>query len=187
MQTFLPFPSFAKSAKVLDRRRLNNQRNEALILLKSLLGLYEGRGWRSHYVAKMWAGYEGALADYGTAICYEAIARGTNCTVLDQIEELIEEHDLNTRSKPPWLGKGTFHVSMRAELFRKDPDWYEQFHWHLPSNLKEGVHYPPLHIVGECLGPCRRFWLDITHRMCPFCAGELELKEVPHGEHAQLH
>jgi len=30
MQTFLPYPGFADSARVLDRRRLGKQRGEAL-------------------------------------------------------------------------------------------------------------------------------------------------------------
>lgn len=40
MQTFLPLPDFKASAKALDNKRLNNQRNEVLVLAKTLMGKY---------------------------------------------------------------------------------------------------------------------------------------------------
>jgi len=57
MQTFIPLPSFVESAKVLDRTRLGNQRNEAKIILKCLLYPSE-KGWRNHPAVKMWSGFD---------------------------------------------------------------------------------------------------------------------------------
>lgn len=30
---------------------------------------------------------------------------------------------------PPWLGRESFHASHRANLLRKDADWYSSFGW----------------------------------------------------------
>lgn len=75
MQTFLPYASFAKSAKCLDRLRLGKQRPETLQILNTLLGLSEG--WRSHPAVKMWRGYEGMLWLYGQTMIDEWVARAT--------------------------------------------------------------------------------------------------------------
>lgn len=49
MQTFLPYPSFAESARVLDRQRLGKQRVEVLQLLRALTG--QTKGWANHPAA----------------------------------------------------------------------------------------------------------------------------------------
>lgn len=36
MQTFLPFPSYVRSARCLDNRRLSNQRNECMVIFNAL-------------------------------------------------------------------------------------------------------------------------------------------------------
>ncbi|MFP3464126.1 pyrimidine dimer DNA glycosylase/endonuclease V [Leifsonia sp. SIMBA_070] len=52
VQTFLPYPSFARSVRVLDRARMGKQRVEALQVLRAIT--VPGYGWRNHPVAKMW-------------------------------------------------------------------------------------------------------------------------------------
>ena len=74
MQTFLPYPDFAKSAEVLDPRRLGKQRVEVLQVMRAIT--VPGYGWRHHPTAKMWKGYEEALAAYGVAVCREWCRRG---------------------------------------------------------------------------------------------------------------
>lgn len=74
MQTFLPYPSFAESAAVLDRQRLGKQRVEAWQVLRACAGATAG--WRTHPASLMWAAYPLALAAYGVAICDAWIARG---------------------------------------------------------------------------------------------------------------
>ncbi len=63
MQTFLPYPDFEASARVLDDRRLGKQRVEALQVLRALTRAQYG--WKHHPAVRMWAGHEEALAAYG--------------------------------------------------------------------------------------------------------------------------
>ena len=55
MQTFLPYPDYAASAKVLDRQRLGKQRVENLQIIKALLD--PTYGWQNHPAVKMWRGH----------------------------------------------------------------------------------------------------------------------------------
>lgn len=79
MQTFLPYPDFAATARVLDPRRLGKQRVETLQVLRALT--VPGYGWRHHPAARMWAGYEEALVRYGLEICavWCAMGRADTC------------------------------------------------------------------------------------------------------------
>ncbi|MEW9532718.1 MSMEG_6728 family protein [Microbispora sp. NPDC049125] len=79
MQTFLPYPDFAASARVLDPRRLGKQRVETLQVLRALT--VPGYGWRHHPAARMWTGYEEALVRYGLEICgaWCAMGRADTC------------------------------------------------------------------------------------------------------------
>lgn len=139
MQTFIPLPSFIESAKVLDRTRLGNQRNEAKIILKCLLNPAK-KGWRNHPAVKMWIGYEAALAMYLKAIIDEWTGRGHKNEA--QKVEVVDGAILVTLHKdwkplsmtdpvvmPDWLGNAEFHAAHRSALIRKKPDWYRQFGW----------------------------------------------------------
>jgi hypothetical protein len=126
MQTFLPYPDFAKSAKVLDRQRLGKQRLEAYNLLTILRGTAHGTGWRKHPATRMWAGHEEALAEYGIAVCKEWRRRGYKDTMMERIQAL---RGTKRATKPKWFGDEAFHASHRSNLLRKDPLWYGQFGW----------------------------------------------------------
>jgi hypothetical protein len=130
MQTFLPYPDFAQSAKCLDMRRLGKQRVEVLQLLKALIA---GGGWSNHPATKMWRGYEQALTDYGFAIIEEWVERGYKDSCRDKIYELISGVAENwwpgETVLPPWLGNEEFHAAHRSNLLRKDPVHYGQFGW----------------------------------------------------------
>jgi hypothetical protein len=133
VQTFLPYPDFAATARVLDPRRLGKQRVEALQVLRALT--VPGHGWRHHPAVKMWAGYEEALVRYGLEICRIWCTAGRADTVTESLvaqlstscgvahartqEELAATGDL-----PPWLGWEEFHRSHRAALVRKYPAFY---------------------------------------------------------------
>lgn len=67
MQSFLPYPDFARSARVLDDRRLGKQRVEALQIYRALTR--EKYGWRNHPAVLMWRSYDEALIAYGIAMC----------------------------------------------------------------------------------------------------------------------
>ena len=127
MQTFLPYPSFPESMRVLDDSRLGNQvYREGMTLLRG--------GWPNHPASKMWRGYEDALALYLWAGVIELDKRGKD---YDDRQWCIELRSKLTHScpMPPWLGDGNFHASHRSNLLRKDPVWYGQFGWTEPDNL----------------------------------------------------
>ncbi|MBC6445689.1 MSMEG_6728 family protein [Actinokineospora xionganensis] len=144
MQTFLPYPDFAATARVLDARRLGKQRVETIQVLRALT--VEGYGWRHHPAAAMWAGYEEALTRYGLDVCeaWCAAGRADTCggtlradllrgaglgTVRSQ-NELAEAGEL-----PPWLGDAALHRSHQSALVRKDPDHYRPHFPDVPADL----------------------------------------------------
>lgn len=151
MQTFLPYPSYVDSAKVLDNRRLGKQRVECVQLLQALLGQkavelpdgnwglipFKTKGWVNHPAAKMWRGYTHSLADYGIAICEEWISRGYKDTCLPRMSVLAPPlNEDRTHVQPPWIGSVAFHASHRSNLIRKDPKWYGKPQgWEEPDNL----------------------------------------------------
>jgi len=132
MQTFLPYPDFAQSARVLDRQRLGKQRVEALQIMKALV---TGRGWVNHPATKMWRGFECALTEYQLAICDEWVERGYKDTCALKTLELHLEHCKESEVLPPWLGDEDFHAAHRSNLLRKAPEWYSQFGWTEPDDL----------------------------------------------------
>src|SRR5690348_13513258 len=89
MQTFLPYPDFARSATVLDTARLGKQRVETLQVLRALeLGEY---GWRSHPVVRMWRGRTPALVAYGLATVRAWQDRGHADSTYELIAEFAPE------------------------------------------------------------------------------------------------
>lgn len=128
MQTFLPYPSFAKSAEVLDYRRLGKQRVEALQLHRALSGLT--KGWVNHPAAKMWRGYLPALEVYHDVMIIEWTRRGYVNNM-----PLFGTPASETIVYPPWIGDDAFHASHRSNLLRKDPVFYKKFNWTEPYTL----------------------------------------------------
>lgn len=130
MQTFLPYPDFAASAKALDNKRLGKQRVETLQLLKSLT--LPDYGWKNHPASKMWRGYEQSLVDYGRAVCIEWIRRGYKDTCLEKISEFAEARVVTPM--PTWLTDELCR-SHQSNLVRKDPDHYRPLFPQVPDNL----------------------------------------------------
>lgn len=124
MQTFLPYESFALSARSLDRQRLGKQRVEVLQMLNALTD--PTKGWRNHPCTQMWAGYERALAYYGMFVCHEWKSRGYKDTCAGKIESLVRVNGIDRvpLEMPWWLGNYEFHRSHRANLLRKNPEHY---------------------------------------------------------------
>lgn len=121
MQTFLPYPDFAESARVLDRQRLGKQRVEALQIYRLIMGFSKG-GWSHHPAVLMWQGYGDALAMYLEAMIDEWVSRGYKNTIVVPNFSILS-------SKPGWIGHEEFHASHRAALLAKKPDWYQSFGW----------------------------------------------------------
>ena len=128
MQTFLPFPSFHDSLRVLDNKRLGKQRLEAMQLVNSTLKLAADPnaklGWANHPARTMWNGYLDALKLYHNLSILEWVSRGFKNTM--KLYTIPFDLDI---PMPPWLGDEKFHASHRANLLRKDPVHYGQFGW----------------------------------------------------------
>lgn len=152
MQTFLPYPDFAESARVLDRQRLGKQRVEAYQLIKTLLDGPDSKlGWKRHPACRMWQGHGMALLAYTIVICDEWTSRGYKDTVREKSIAAVAEAlgmdpqgveanattDVLTHMElgaqyggmPEWLGRPDFHASHRSNLLRKAPEHYSQFGW----------------------------------------------------------
>ena len=136
MQTFLPFPSFAASAAVLDGPRLGKQRIETLQLLRA--NTVPGYGWRHHPAAKMWANRLPALVLYGLAMTDEWVSRGHADTVRPQLLEFAPHVDGAAQEDvelPAWVGEEAFHLAHRSNLLRKDPVHYGPLFGDIPPDL----------------------------------------------------
>jgi len=161
MQTFLPYPDFARSAQVLDNKRLGKQRVECLQILKTLakeqlfcyfcklprskcigtecnvafhkLHKFATTPWYNHPAVKMWRGYEYSLRAYALIVCTEWMNRGFNDSCYGKIFHCF---DLADYVMPPWLGNEQFHASHRSNLLRKDLVWYSKFGWTEPLTLE---------------------------------------------------
>ena len=167
MQTFLPYPDFAKSAACLDNRRLGKQRVECLQILKTLskeskychwckkqysecvkdsvcpdifhhVHHYASTPWYNHPAVKMWRGKKAALALYGCHVCYEWRKRGFQDTVTAKICAIM----LWTNDLEIELRQIKFDIAYPQYDY---PLWLgnESFHASHRSNLlrKDPIHY----------------------------------------------
>jgi len=171
MNTFLPYSSFADTAKVLDLVRLNSCINETLVILRSHSKVYPVKertglsGWEGHTVALFWKGYEYQLALYGLALAKEWYGRPLPTSASNKLDsfntrkqryqqwkalvEFIEDQEWNN-SKPQFIGEEEFHSGMRSFLLFKDC-LSQTF-----KNWKEGVY--PDHAVTRNLLPRKSSW-----------------------------
>ena len=135
MQTFLPSPSYAESAHVLDNRRLGKQRVECKQILLAMSKT--SGGWVNHPATKMWRGYELELTKYALAMCKEWVERGYKDTLGLYFLAMRDAYESDGRpaTPPPWLGDESFHASHRSNLLRKAPDYYAQYGWSEPADL----------------------------------------------------
>lgn len=128
MQTFVPDAGFARSAKLLDDRRLGKQRVETFQILRALV--WPSYGWKRHPATAMWRGFTPALVAYGVAMCREWSARGHADALASQLLEYtggrIDSYEqLRDHGRlPPWLGDDAVHASHRRVLAEKAPGAY---------------------------------------------------------------
>lgn len=154
MQTFLPFPSFDESARVLDQARLGKQRVETLQVLRALV--VPTYGWQNHPVTAMWRGYVPGLTAYGLATVRAWTDRGYADTVGPQLVEFAPEVVGRSQEElaaqgllPPWLGDPALHESHRSRLIAKDPGFYRPLFPGTPEDLDyvwpggQAPHEPP--------------------------------------------
>jgi hypothetical protein len=152
MQTFLPYKDFTKSANVLDSKRLNKQILEGYQILKVLNSDDPRAAWRNHPAVKMWRGSETHLYDYVLSMANVATLRGIKTDKnLENIETLRKATLQNWGTKKPFWIKNKSIVdrlteSHRANLYRKDPEFYFEF--------KDNQANP-------CCDKCQYYW--VTH------------------------
>jgi hypothetical protein len=141
MQTFLPFPNFKLSAKVLDNKRLGKQRVEVLQLLRGQ--------FPNHPCHKMWSYHKDTLAVYGIRICQEWISRGYKDTCLDKIiaemsapvqavarnDWFLENLETQLLHQLHWYGSTSFHRSHQIALLRKD-------YFHYAAKMHDIINLP---------------------------------------------
>jgi len=142
MQTFLPYPDFKKSAECLDRARLGKQRVEA----RQIIDLLEKHDagidisklpWGNHPAVRMWIGYTDSLKVYYNIVCEEWIHRGYNHNMGFYTPHLINDKCGGNKYKlPDWFGRKDFHDAHKSNLLRKDYEYYKQFGWDVPLDLK---------------------------------------------------
>jgi len=131
MQTFLPYPDFAKSVATLDYKRKGKQRVENLQLIKALKnngGLHGG--WSRHPASRMWEGYLLALLEYQEAVCKnwtETLGFKDTCWVKSLsffTEEELLDYVNGNYAYPSWLGDPDFHLAHQSNLRNKFPEYY---------------------------------------------------------------
>lgn len=121
MQVFI-IGSPLETAKALSPKHLNNQINEAKIILDALNG---AKAWSNHPVVlqyrdyKEWVKlYTWCLEDYYTSIRYENAS--------DMLYISKEWSDMSLECKPPFHNEDFFN-QMKRRLYTKNPEHYAQW------------------------------------------------------------
>lgn len=132
VNTFIPHKSFKKCAFVLDRSRLGKQRLES----KMIIDILEGKAkipttltkagkprkpaWSNHPAVLMWCGHVDALKYYYNCIVNEWVKRGYKNT--------MPLYNITGKIVKPWfMGCHEVHMSHRASLLAKYPEYYSRF------------------------------------------------------------
>jgi hypothetical protein len=150
MQTFLPFPDFMESAKVLDKKRCWKQVVEAKQIINILekiefsnkqfsefpesLRFREVLPWANHPAVKMWVGYIPALRHYYNIFLLTSIEvhkintklqyKENNCSFMSSGKWVFNRLKGKGTDIPWWLGNENFHRAMRARLIEKNREFY---------------------------------------------------------------
>lgn len=141
MNVFLPYEKFRPSIESLDKKRAWKQCVEADQILNALEG--KSKGWVHHPATLMFKNNINSLKEYYN-ICLDHCVKfwGIKAKKLQPrtISGIVEH--------PKWLGYPKFHSLMRANLVRKNPEWYkfeespqEGYFWPCDSNgeIKEEI------------------------------------------------
>lgn len=135
MNTFLPYDNIEQSADCIDKKRAFKQTLETSQILSALAG--KSKGWVNHPATRMWKGYEASLICYYNifwTVCKEKW--NVNFNKLQKMDNPIGLSAVY----PPWFGYPKFHSLMRANLLRKNSEWYGKYGWdEVPA---EGYYWP---------------------------------------------
>ena len=127
MQIFLPYSDVKKSLQSLDNKRLGKQRVETYQIISAItrrpkLDGTPYKGWLNHPCTIMWRNHVTALKFYFNASIEEWVNRGFKNTM--EYETISEDIQL-----PSFIGDERFHSSHRANLLKKQPDFYSKYGW----------------------------------------------------------
>lgn len=128
--TFLPNIRFFTSIRTLDDARVGRQRQDALKILRGLMGEEQ-----YHISQDMWSGYEYTLGVYGMTACSVwQQERGKEDDIALQIHDILKDlpHEFVV---PPWMEDLDVHRSHRSYLIRKDPHHYASQWPNTPENM----------------------------------------------------
>lgn len=123
MQVFI-IGSPLETAKALSPKHLNNQINEAKIILNALNG---AKAWSNHPVVLQYRGYEEWLKLY-TFVLEEY--RNGNYSVAETIDSVIV---------PPPFHDEEFFNQMKRRLYTKNPQHYSQ--WYNLGKSEENFYF----------------------------------------------
>ena len=125
MQTFLPYCDFKECAKCLDNLRLNKQILEARTIYDIIVENRTEGAWANHPIVKMWRNYPEALMLYYNSCLYEwKYVRRRNHSY-----EMLPFNMSAHIGMPKWIGDERLHSSHRANLLRKDYEFYSKYGW----------------------------------------------------------
>ena len=137
MQTFLPYSRYDLCAQCLDIVRLRNQfYNEGIRIFCG----GSTNAWKNHPAVKMWLPHKYQLIEYLLAMGYELNKRGYSYAYWIGWLHNWRDQLIPVDEPPPWIGDKRLHSSHRANLLRKDPEWYGQFGW--TEEPTEGYWWP---------------------------------------------
>lgn len=131
MQTFLPFPSFKDSIKVIDNKRLWKQYLEAKQLISIIErkeyneanNIIEKIGYVNHPAVKMWIKHCNALKLYCNYCLIEHCNRKHEKVDKEKLYRLKEKAIF-----PWWIGNKFFHLTHKSRMLHKNLEFYsEQF------------------------------------------------------------
>jgi hypothetical protein len=155
VNTFLPFPDFRLSAKVLDYKRLGRQRVEAMIIINILTNATNKLGWKDHPAVLAWKDNVEALKLYHNIIVNEWVSRGYNNNM-----KLYDVNEKNLKM-PWWFGTYAYHISHQSNLMRKDPVFYKDF-FKLKEDEYDLPYIWPTHLKEEEKIKIRKEIMKIT-------------------------
>lgn len=125
MQTFLISSSFKESAECLDNKRLNKQILEAYVIYNIIVNGITKGGYVNHPIVKLWREYPEALALYYN----ECLHQWKNVRRKNHKYELINVDRNIGIILPEWTQDSRLHSSHRANLLRKDFEFYSKYEW----------------------------------------------------------
>lgn len=136
MNVFLPYPDYATSVLVLDNQRLGKQRSEVKAVHAMCVAAAQDGRFQTQPIVRMWRGSLWWLMEYGKLCCDEWTKRGFD----DNLKPFFEfvQRGLPKGQKPRF--PEVYHSSVRANLLRKDREFYGRYGWtEMPA---EGYAWP---------------------------------------------